>query len=388
MSSSKEPLTYKEAGVDYDPIDAFKRKVQAAAGRLSLNPSTPDGDVFTFDEASRGESAAVIRSLFGATGFALVDEGLGTKSLVADACGNELGVRTSYYDVLAQDAVAMAVNDLITIGALPVALTMHLQVASGDWFRDEQRVDELIEGWMQACRGANAPLVAGETPVLSGIIVPGAASLSSTACGSLGDREPLSGKKIKPGDRIVLISGTGVHANGLTLCRKLADKLPDGYKTVIQQAEGWHGAPLFYGEALLSATPIYVMLMRACLQTFRDGELRYGINITGHGWRKLMRATEPFAYVIDAVPEVQPVFRFIQQQAGLDNREMYGTFNMGAGFALIVDPSISNAVVDLAYQCNFTAMDAGEVCTSVDGRRRVIIKPIGVTYEEDSLRVR
>lgn len=384
------PLTYAAAGVDYDPIDRFKRLAQKAASGIRCLNFGGFPPLYEFQEKSRGESAAVISARVGFN-LGLVDEGLGTKNLVADACANQLGVQTSYYDCIARDTVAMTVNDLITVGALPIGLTMHLQVGDSGWFANRERAEELVEGWATACQLSGAAWVGGETPVLSGIILPDAASLSCSAVGSFGGHRQFSGVNIRAGDRIVLLGSSGIHANGLTLARRIAAKLPDGYKTVMSPpfSGDMVPKPVTYGEGLLLPTIIYVPLIRACHLAFLNGEVRYGINITGHGLRKLMRATEPFEYIVTQLPKPQPVFAFIQQHAGLDDRQMYETFNMGAGFALIVDPKVVHSVIDLAYQCGFdVALNAGEVRASSDGRRRVVLESIGVTYEEDTLQVR
>src|SRR3989344_1599846 len=119
----KRPLTYKEAGVDYDPVDRFKRLTQKAGAKLDRLTSFLDRPRrFQFDPGSRGESAAIIRVGAGFFNLGFVVEGLGTKNLIADACADKLGVRTSYYDVVARDTVAMILNDLITKGALPIAV--------------------------------------------------------------------------------------------------------------------------------------------------------------------------------------------------------------------------------------------------------------------------
>src|SRR5262245_61930455 len=134
-------ITYAGAGVDYGALDPFKRLAQAA-GRSTADALARLNVAEV--ERSRGESAYLLETPD--SYLAHVEEGLGTKNLVADAM-YRLTPERSYYDHLAQDTVAMIVNDMITLGALPLAVAMHLGAGSSDWFRDERRSRDLVDGW-------------------------------------------------------------------------------------------------------------------------------------------------------------------------------------------------------------------------------------------------
>lgn len=138
--SQKEGMTYAGTGVNYDAMDPFKRMAQLAARETAEN-------IERFGvreiESSRGESAYLIETTY--SYLAHVEEGLGTKNLVADAM-YALNSNKSYYDHIAQDTVAMIVNDMITLGALPLSVAMHLAVGTSDWFKDEKRAGDLIDG--------------------------------------------------------------------------------------------------------------------------------------------------------------------------------------------------------------------------------------------------
>ena len=118
----------------------------------------------------------------------------------------------------------------------------------------------------------------------------------------------------------------------------------------------------------------------------RGVDIHYAVNITGHGWRKLMRASGTFAYVVERLPTPQPVFEFIQSVGGVDDAEAYGNFNMGAGFAVYVPESDVATVLDVAKGCPFGAFRAGHVENSAT--RRVVITPKGLEYSADALQVR
>jgi phosphoribosylformylglycinamidine cyclo-ligase len=367
----KKGMTYAETGVNYDEMDPFKIAAQLAAAKTAGNIER-----FGFTEltASRGESAYIMEM----TSFylAFVEEGLGTKNLVADAMYTLTG--KSYYDQIAQCTIAMIVNDLITVGALPVSVAMHLAVGDSAWFSDQGRVNDLIEGWKKGCDLSRCTWGGGETPTLKDIIIPGTVVLSGSSVGVIqSDYELLSGSKIKHGDAILLLESSGIHANGLTLARKIADKLPGGYLTKLPSGRT-------YGEALLDPTVIYVPLLDECQN---EGiELHYGINITGHGWRKLMRAQQKFCYHIDVIPKVPEVLSFMQKHGPVTDEEAYGNLNMGAGFALILPQKNVGRVSAIATELGMKPIGAGIVEQSKE--RIVHIYPKNLIYSESSLKVR
>ncbi|MFA6295234.1 MAG: AIR synthase-related protein [Candidatus Paceibacterota bacterium] len=368
----KQNMTYAGTGVNYDAMDPFKRMAQIAGRETAGNISRLNGGEFRELEASRGESAYLIEAA--KSYFAHVEEGLGTKNLVADAMYKLTG--KSYYDQIAQDTVAMIVNDLVTLGALPLSVAMHLAVGASDWFNDEKRTHDLVNGWKNACDMARCVWGGGETPTLKGVVVPEAVVLSGSAMGLVKPKERLiTSDKIRHGDAIVIIESSGIHANGLTLARKIADKLPMGYLTKVGIRT--------YGETLLDPTHIYVGLVEDCLNQSVD--VHYAVNVTGHGWRKLMRATQPFTYVIETLPTQLPIFDFLQEHGPVDDTEAYGNLNMGAGFALYVLDSHADAVVHVAKKLGLRAYRAGHI---ENGDKKVVIKPKGLEYAGETLALR
>ncbi len=366
-------MTYAGTGVNYDAMDPFKRMAQLAARETASNIARLNGGEFREFEPSRGESAYLIEAA--KSYLAHVEEGLGTKNLVADAMYKLTG--KSYYDQIAQDTVAMIVNDLVTLGALPLSVAMHLAVGTSDWFDDERRSGDLINGWKKACDLARCVWGGGETPTLKDIIIPGTAVISGSAIGIIKPKERLiSAEDIEHGDAIVIIESSGIHANGLTLARKIADKLPEGYLTKLSDGRT-------YGETLLDPTHIYVGLVEDCLAA--GVNVYYAVNVTGHGWRKLMRATQPFTYVIEALPTQLPIFDFLQQHGPVDDSEAYGNLNMGAGFALYVAKDEVTTVREIALNLGLTAFEAGHI---ENGDKKVVIKPKGLEYAGETLQVR
>lgn len=365
-------MTYAGTGVSYDAMDPFKRMAQLAARETAGNLARLNGGEFREFEPSRGESAYLIETPD--SFLAQVEEGLGTKNLVADRMYELTG--KSYYDQIAQCTVAMIVNDLVTLGAMPLSVAMHLAAGTSDWFEDEIRTRNLIDGWKNACNLARCTWGGGETPTLKGIVVPGTVVLSGSAIGHVKPKERLIAGPIKHGDRIVIIESSGIHANGLTLARTIADKLPEGYLTKLSDGRT-------YGDALLDPTHIYVGLVEDCLD--RGVDVHYAVNVTGHGWRKLMRATQPFTYVIDTLPTQLPIFDFLQQHGPVDDMEAYSNLNMGAGFALYVSEADVEKVIEVAQRLGLRAFAAGHI---EDGDKKVIIRPKGLEYAGETLAVR
>lgn len=368
---SSPGMSYEQAGVDYDVLDAFKRACQKAAA--STTPALADHGLAE-PAAVRGESAYLIETPD--EYLAHVEEGLGTKNLVADAMLALTG--RSFYRAIGIDTVATIVNDLITCGALPVSVAMHAAVGDAGFFRHAQRTADLAEGFAEGCRLAGAVWGGGETPALRGIVDPETIVLAGSALGRIRPKSHRIVGDVSEGDAIVLLASSGVQTNGLTLCRKLAERLPEGYLTKM-------GDGRTYGEALLDPSVIYVRFVAACQ---RAGlRLKYAAHVTGHGWRKLMRLDAPLVYRMHTVPPPQEVFRFIMERGPVDAREAYATFNMGVGFAAYVAAADAERCAALARSLGYEATVAGEVLRQ-RGRKAVEIVPLGITFEGDELKVR
>jgi phosphoribosylformylglycinamidine cyclo-ligase len=171
-----------------------------------------------------------------------------------------------------------------------------------------------------------------------------------------------------------------VQTNGLSLCRLIADRLPQGYQTPVG-----HGDGRTYGQALLAASAIYVGFVVQC--QLAGVKLNYVAHVTGHGWRKLMRLEEPFVYEIAQPGEIPALFRFLMQAGPISLREAYATFNMGVGFAAIVSPPAVAATLAAAKAAGHAAWVAGTV--RQEGQRKAVCVPSAdLVFEGDTLQVR
>jgi len=370
---AKTDDAYGAAGVDYPTIDRGKVHAQRAAAATAV-ALAPRG--LREVTASRGESAYVLD--LGDHYLSTVTEALGTKNLVADAVRALTG--RSHYDAIARDAVATILNDLCTVGGAPLTLTAYWGAGRSEWFEDQTRLADLVDGWAAACVDAGCSWGGGETQVLSGAIEPHAVVLGGAAVGIVRPKARLLlGRQVAAGDALLIAPATGIHANGLTLARKVADALPRGYATPVAGDARGRG----YGEVLLDATPLYGPLVEALQDA--DIGLHYAVHVTGHGWRKLMRAEQPLAYVVERLPPVPPIFAVLTAAAGMNAEEAYGTFNMGAGFVCFIAAADAARAVDVARAHGTELLAAGHV---ERGDKRVELRPLGITFAGESLAIR
>ena len=357
---------YRSAGVDYRALDAGKRQaLNAALATSGLLQSRGARAV----DASRGETAFVFE--FADHAFAFVLEGLGTKSMIARQVEQDLGY--AVYGDVAYDTVAAIVNDLCCVGAIPLVVSAYFVIGSSDWYTHPQRQAALVEGWRAGCVNAGATWGGGESPSLPGLVTPDEIELAGSAIGVVPQgQRPILGDDLRVGDEIVFVESNGLHANGSSLARKIAQGLPDQYNTLLPSGRS-------FGQALLDRSAMYVPLVEALVHS--DVDVHYLSHITGHGFQKLMRARTAFTYRIRELPQVPEVLTFMVSEAEMSDTEAYSTFNMGCGFAIYCGRGSGETAVRIAASLGLGAMVAGAV---EDGPRRVLL-PNGVVFEDDDM---
>ena len=351
---------YREAGVDYAVLDRGKRHAVLRALETSGALEGRGGRV---DEASRGESAFVFATP-GGQRLAQVLEGLGTKSIIARAVAEELGINR-FRDV-AYDTVCAILNDLCCVGARPLVVNAYFSTGKPDWFANADWYEELVDGWHDACLDARCTWGGGESPSLPELVHEREIELAGAAVGEIpAGREPILGQALDAGDEIVLLASTGIHANGSSLARMIAGELPDRYATQLPS-----GAT--FGEALLRPSYMYSSLVESILD---DGvPVRYMSHLTGHGFLKLMRSRRELRYRITRLLPVPEVLELLVEKAGMSPRVAYSTFNMGHGFAIYCAPGSGERVVQMAGDEGIAAIVAGAV---ESGERSVVLEPLG-----------
>ncbi len=361
--------------VDYEKLDPFKEEAMRRAANTFGYPNRLGIRLL---EESVGSTAAVFEldDMPGAY-IAFGVEGLGTKNLIAEAMaekeriGEGIGLnREMLFAGIGQDEMAMTLNDLGAVGTMPVAFEpIH---ASGDssYFDDGDKIEGLLGGYDIGARIAKVAIPGGETPTLKGIVDPTTLDIAGSSWGIIRPKSRLVlGQHMEAGLRIYGVSSSGIHSNGVSLARKIAEKLPEGYFTKI--------APIAsIGEVLLRPTYIYTPVIELI---FDEGvDARYIQPITGHGWAKIMRHKKPFRYVIENVPEPQEVFKLMQESGPVTDEEAYKTWNMGVGLVVFAPQSDARKLSAACSRCGLMCYDMGYV---ESGDKEVVIAPLDITYK-------
>lgn len=306
---------YAEAGVSQSEAD---RAVAALVAALAKGGGGASRQVLT-----SGHYANVI-AIDENTGIALSTDGVGTKLLVAEALGR--------YDTVGIDCVAMNVNDVICVGAEPLAMLDYLAVESAD----AEREGAIGAGLAKGAELAGIEIPGGELAQL-GELVRGF-DLAGACFGTVALDAIVTGTAIEPGDAVIGLPSSGLHSNGYTLARRALDGVDWG-----EDPGGALGRPL--GEALLEPTEIYV---KPVLELLRSAVGVRGLaHITSGGLGNLLRLEGERAYEIDAPLPVPPLFELIAERGGVTAGEMRAVFNMGCGFCCVVAAGDEEAALEL-----------------------------------------
>jgi len=262
-----------------------------------------------------GHYAGLIR--IGRETIAVTTDTVGTKVKLAAELGR--------WEEVGEDIVGVNVNDLASVGARPAGLvdTILCREPDPEAFRG------IGKGLDRGLRQARCALLGGETAVVPEMV--SGIDLGATAFGFFPrGRRPVLGKAIRPGDLLIGVPSSGVHANGLTLVRRLLRERS------VDLLRPRHGAPVPVGQEILTPTRIYSPIGDA----LADSPATHGFaHLSGGGVRNLVRLHPRVRFAFDRWPEVPPLFRWIQQLGGLSDEEMFQTFNMGVGFVLVVAPA-------------------------------------------------
>jgi phosphoribosylformylglycinamidine cyclo-ligase len=363
--SDRDDNIYAQAGVDYATLDAAKRLALEKA--MATSPLLAARGGRAHDE-SRGQSAFVFD--FGGLTLALVVEGLGTKAMLARQYLDATGV--DRFDAMAYDTVAAIVNDLCSVGAVPLVVNAYFSTGNAAWLEGGPHFESLVEGWRRACEDAGAAWGGGESPALPGLVSAQDVELAGSAVGHV-PGDPLLGDALAPGDEIVLVESSGLHANGASLARMLVDRHPDGVRATMPGGESFVGA-------VLTPSILYASLVSRLIE---DGvPLSYLSHVTGHGFLKIMRPLRPLTYRLTSLPPVPPVLEFMAHELEMDGRAAYTTLNMGAGYAVYCRPGAGERVVEIARDLGLRAWVSGVV---EEGPRRVVIEPLDIVLEGDEM---
>jgi phosphoribosylformylglycinamidine cyclo-ligase len=307
---------YAKAGVDQGAADSAVAGLVKALGAIQLG--RPSRQV-----ALPGHYASVIK-LDERSGIALSTDGVGTKLLVAEELGR--------FDSIGIDCVAMNVNDVICVGAEPLAMLDYIAIDRAD----PAICAEVGVGLARGAELAGVEIPGGELAQL-GEMVRGV-DVSGACFGTVALEEIVDGATVQPGDAIIGLPSSGLHSNGYTLARSALEGLALG-----EDPEGRLGRAL--GDELLEPTEIYV---KPVLELLRSGvEVRGLAHITSGGLGNLNRLAAEVGYEIDDPLPAPPVFKLIQERSSTSDEEMHEVFNMGCGFCCVVAAGDEVATLEL-----------------------------------------
>jgi phosphoribosylformylglycinamidine cyclo-ligase len=328
---------YAKAGVDQGAADSAVAGLVRSLGAIQLG--RPSAQV-----PLPGHYASVIR-IDERTGIALSTDGVGTKLIVAEELGR--------FDTVGIDCVAMNVNDVICVGAEPLAMLDYIAIEKAD----PEVCEEIGVGLARGAELAGVEIPGGELAQL-GDLVRGV-DVSGACFGTVALDAIIDGSRVTPSDVVIGLPSSGIHSNGYTLARSALagiglDEDPDGRL----------GRPL--GEELLEPTEIYVKPVVELLRS--EVDVRGLAHITSGGTGNLLRLAAEVGYEIDAPLPVLPIFDLIQERGGVSDEEMSEVFNMGCGFCVVVPAADENAALALLAAHYPAAQRIGRV---VEGPRRV-----------------
>lgn len=302
-------------------------------------------------------------------GIAISTDGVGSKVIVAEQMGK--------FDTVGIDCMAMSVNDLICVGATPIALVDYIAVEQAD----ADMLSQIATGLKIGAEAAGVEIPGGELAQLPELIKghpsPSGFDLVGAAFGTIALDEIVEGDKIVPGDVIIGLPSSGIHSNGLTLARKAL--LDDAGLALTDTPPEFGGRSV--GEELLTPTEIYVKPIMELLRS--PVEVRGLAHLTSGGVLNLLRLNKSVGYVFENPLKPQPVFELIQQSAGVSDAEMAEVFNMGCGFCVVVPPEHADAADTLLR----THYDGAHVIGHVtDQAGQVAVTPLDLVGDGSGLR--
>ena len=337
-------ISYSDAGVNREQRAESKKSLKKlhASYRYSAHGSImhlPYGNIFPFENN---------------TYLDLVIEGVGTKVLVAQLANK--------FDTIGIDAVAMAVNDVIRSGAKPIAIADNIHAHSSD----PNLVDDWLEGIIEGAKQATCPITSGEigdvAEIIRGLTDLQGFDIIVAAIGYVNKKNIITGSNIHPGDPILGLPSSGLHSNGISLARKILFKQWGG-KFEKNDVPKNINQPIV--QEVLKPTKIYV---KELIELNKRVKIKAVVHITGDAYLKfgnLSRFSQGIGFRFKNF-NPQPIFSLIQDTAKdlgytLTDEEMFKTFNMGWGFAIIVDKKDKDRALSILEDSNSKASEIGEI---------------------------
>lgn len=326
-----EIMTYSKAGVDIEEENKF---IATLTKNMKYTRKGLGAPLNIF-----GHYAGLIE--FGDFALALATDGVGSKVIVAD--------EMQKWDTIGIDCIAMNVNDIICVGAEPLAFVDYIAMEKK---MSPDKAEQIGIGLNKGAELANISIIGGETASLPEVIK--GFDLAGACLGYVNKDKIITGEDVEIGDVIVGLKSSGIHSNGLTLARKvfknagysLHDLLPDS------------DSGLTIGEALLEPTRIYV---REVLHIIKKYEVHGLAHISGSGLRKIQRLPKEVEFEITKPFKPHEIFNVIRKVGKLELKEMRNTFNMGLGFCIVASEEVGKRIVETLKKMKIEAQIVGKI---------------------------
>jgi len=333
-----ENLSYKDSGVDlkagYKSVELIKDSVQKTMTAGALSMIGGFGGSFKLDTKDMEEPVLVSGT-----------DGVGTKL--------KLAFLLDKHDTVGIDAVAMCVNDIICCGAKPLFFLDYIAIGKNI----PEKVAAIVKGVSDGCLQSGAAIVGGETAEMPGFYQNGEYDIAGFAVGMVDKKKMIGPDKVTVGDALVALPSSGVHSNGFSLVRKVFNLEEQKDETF-----GLLEKPL--AQTLLTPTKIYV---KDVLNLVEQNLLKSAAHITGGGFYENIPRCLPktmHAVVDKKAVQILPIFKVLQQQGNILEKDMFNTYNMGVGMCLVVAQENVKKVLSLidgAYVIGHVAEGEGEV---------------------------
>jgi phosphoribosylformylglycinamidine cyclo-ligase len=342
VEAPSETLTYRDAGVDIEAGDEAVRRIGPLA-RATVRPEVLGGI---------GAFASFVRVPPGYAEPVLVSstDGVGSKLKVAFLADR--------HDTVGIDLVAMGVNDILVHGAEPLYFLDYIGIAR----LDPARVEALVAGVAEGCRRAGCALVGGETAELPDLYAAAEYDLAGFAVGVVERARIIEGASVRPGDIVLGLASSGLHANGYSLARRIVfDVMGLGLEAVLP------GTGRTVADVLLEPTRIYVRAILPIREQVTAMAHITGGGLTGNLPRVLPAGCRARVRPAAWAARRPPVFRALQEAGRVSDAEMFRTFNMGIGYVVVTRPDTAEAVCARLTAAGEEAFVIGEVITGPPG---------------------
>ena len=344
MKSSSE--SYKNAGVDitagYRAVELMKSHI----ARTMIGKNTPDiggfGGLFELDLSETPNPVLVSGT-----------DGVGTKLKLAFLMGK--------HDTVGIDCVAMCVNDVLCVGAKPLFFLDYIACGKNI----PEKIATIVSGVAEGCVQSVSSLIGGETAEMPGFYPEDEYDLAGFSVGVVDKSKVLDKNTITEGDVIIALPSSGVHSNGFSLVRKVFDVEHTDLKAPVAELGG---ASL--GETLLTPTKIYVKPM---LALFDAVKVKGVSHITGGGFYENIPRSLPkgcTAKIDRSSLKIPPIFELIAKRGGIDERDMFNTYNMGVGMSVVVSAADADKALTILHE---NGEDAYVMGTIISGDEGVVI---------------